>query len=385
MILTSYMFRKLLLSLLSIFIFIEFLAGQPTITYRTFPTSADILHTEIDSQPDLLKIDVFSPGENLFWDWSKLTQGNYITTPILDPSEGQFNIYFPQADYMIRSKEESEVYYSSNLDSIAELGRAFLDPLTRSFMVYGQFTNPYCIRQAPMDYLDNKKEEGILYAGMPIDSMPDSIMNVFSVPPDSLRLVIKKTRTDTADSWGQMKIKDRKHDILRVKSLRYTNIIIEAKYPFLEWVDATSIVIDAVSSQTTVGTTDTAVVYIFYSDDSVEPIASALMDSTTQNPAIVEFKSYTSITDNASMEPQIYLGPNPVSNEIIIFSKNHQNRSVILELFSIDGRLITSHNIRLNCKAPIIIPDLHIGSGIKIYTLKTLRGQILNQGKLTFL
>lgn len=298
--------------------------GQISINNSTFPDAGTVL--KYFSRQNSGGISVGTAGENKVWNYNNLTGGQPIVEKYLTPSNGVFKDSFPDANILItNSAQEDGEQYGRILNSRIEIvGFAGENPILGGDIAIKYSKRPQ-LRRSPMFYETTSYSESSFNLAFSSAVIPDTLLSLFPIKPDSLRITFSSVKSDTIDAWGKLNLLNQSFDVLREKSVLQTTNKLEIKVPFLGWLDVSTLIGNNIPGGGNLPGfgRDTSIIFNYYTNTKKDVLVSI----TTNNRGQIEQVDYADINNtintfdyNLNQNNLVY--PNPV-NDLLIF-KNDQ-------------------------------------------------------------
>lgn len=352
-----------------------FLNAQITITNSFFPVAGDTLFMSFDDAP--AGITVGGPGTNQVWDYSSLHEAFDRFTVIGNASEGSAAAEFPQADLLATYENGGEGYYNVTPAIYEQIGYKGLDPADLGIVVVTHFEPSIIERRAPMNFLDINSFEGNLNLPIAADQLPQDILDMFPIAPDSVRIRVNSTRTDVVDAWGSLTIPAGTYDVLRERRIenRDTRFDILA---FGNWLDVT----DLVPFTDYLGL-DTITTYNYFTNDIKEPLA-ILTVATDGTITQVEYKDDQLVgTHDLTAQPfDIKMFPNPAVDEVKFSLTDIPNGDYSLAVYNIIGGKVWEKPYHLSGNHSFSENFSKLNQGVYMFALKNAAGKVLITKKM---
>ena len=373
--------KENLLLILALFVGIQWLSAQITVTNATFPAAGDTI--KIASDIDPTGIVIGNSGGPYSWDFTSLTPSDRQVTYFQAASNGAFFSRFPNAELVTIGTLQEEVYYDVSATVFANLGLSGVQfAIGFPVMTELHFSPPLPERHAPLDFLDLNLSNSNATISIPSSALPAGILDSLGIPSgllDSIRLRISIQRLDLVDAYGSLAIPGGIYDVLREQRTDYTTTGIDIHNLLLGWVDVTSI-IGGSGGNLGIGT-DTTVTYNFISNTEKEPIASVTVDHITFVPLEVEYKDngVSALEDAITYKPEVIVSPNPVSDQATFNLKNLAPGQYTLHLFDVNGQNVLATEISSGHES---VSLGSLSNGIYLYQLVNEKNLTVTTGKL---
>ena len=359
------------------------LAAQITVTNSTFPEAGDTLRTVVDDSPN---INLQSPGEDLTWNFTSL-DGPVFESIISDANQGAAFDFFSNATILMGQPPVAESYYQTTASVYTSLGYSGQDPIGLGLDVIFKNSPPVVERKSPLNYNDSDTNESSVLVAYAWDDLPTEITGGLGLPitPDSIAVNVETVRSDEVDAWGKVALPVGTFDVLRVKRLDLTDSKVEAKFPFVGWVDITE---QLIPTNPILGL-DTSLIYIYYNDESKEPVAVVSVDPISEEPQNVRYKSVDATTNVIKLyekKPNVYAYPNPAIEDIRFDFINVPKGQYDLKIYNILGVEIWKQQHQVQSTNDTIQLDVsNFRKGTYLYSLIDENGKNLVTRRLIIL
>lgn len=365
---------------LIILCFLSFSVGaQITLTNQYFPQVGDTLLTATDNMP--AGIQIGTPGPDREWNFKSLQSPVIVRTIIRPASEGAAAVDFPNADLVFKLNENAEGYYRLTDNTLELIGLSGTDPINLGIDVQPKLDEPQIERWAPLSFGDvNDSEVNLTYA-LDAEEIPQNLLDILPITPDSIRLRLQLKRHDEVDAWGTMSIPGGTYEVLREKRTLDQDIRLDAKIGILGWQDITDIVLELTDLGADALGESQIVRYHYWSADAKEAIAVVSMSPDQSSITAVEFKAEDILADlvqtTDKLQPSVLAYPNPAmayTNFQFIQLKPGNYRLVIYNLV---GSEVWQQDYRINGPLTEKVSLSKFKKGTYLYALKDERGRTL--------
>lgn len=324
--------RSLLLAL-AVLVLTSPALAQITVTNSSFFKAGDSLKTIVDDNP--AGISVGAIGGNQVWDFSSLEVDGQQRAAVKVASAGNAASNFPTATIVVQSGPQ-EAYYQVTGTAMLLQGAAGegLGPVPINLVP--KFNPPLVERRAPMNYGDFNITESSFLVSFSTALLPDSLLAVFPIKPDSIRINQTTSRADLGDAWGSLTIPGGTYEVLRERRRSQVETTVEVKV-FGAWLDLAAFGFPLPGLGK-----DTIEEYYFFAKDIKEPIAVVEVEPTDINQVLsVQFKDngVLSIHQPLPFSAPLMTGPNPAS-DVIRFDLQPLDRPATLEIYTVWGQLV---------------------------------------------
>jgi Secretion system C-terminal sorting domain len=354
--------------------------GQITLTAATyFPNAGDSLRTVTATAQTTARV-VMTPASatQQTWDYTALR-----STPIINvqkfldaATDTAMQRAFPGVDLVTKQGvgQTQTACYNKTLTRFELMGFKGVALQGLNLALNPAFTPSVPERRAPLIY--NTGNNNLRYAFLlpfAANLLPDSLLNLLPIRPDSLRIDFATIRTDKVDAWGSLKIPGGTYDVLRERRFTIDETRIEMKINALRmWVDITPILFNTPQGNPS---RDTTISYHFWSNTAKEPIAVVTLKPYVDSAAQIQYKyHFVSPVEHAlSNDSKIKLYPNPASSEFYLDLE--ASGTFVLTLSDITGKILLKQNIESAGHQKVQIPVNHLPDGMYWGVLHDATGQ----------
>ncbi len=244
--------------------------GQVVLSGSSIPEVGDTLRQMVDNFP--VGLEPGEAGGDQVWDFSTI-QGLYVMETVFQPAaRGRAARKFPSANSVLKLSSGLENYFQLTDEEVIELGVAGSDPIDIGMQLTGEYYPSLVGKRAHMTYGEEVRQSSSLIFPLRISQLPDTLFADFPFKPDSIRLRVQVDRTDFADAWGILLIKEQIFNVLRVRRSEVTRTRIDVKSGFFPWIDVSDIFgIGELGTQR-------SNTYFFYDEYEKEPIVTLNAD-----------------------------------------------------------------------------------------------------------
>ena len=362
---------RIILFLLSVCC-VSLLHAQITIDPLPIPTSDDTVVRSVSFGN--VDIDLGASGIDQSWDWI-LNDSNTINTVITAHDSDSL---FGNANFKFSTIGALDQYYWIDGTSWDLLGSTGTDPVGFGISVRSRYNVPFSQLMAPMAYEDMSSVNARLVTDIPIDNLPDSILNLLPLVPDSLRVIVSIDRDEEVDASGMLLINDKSWEVLRQKRTDMRVVTIEAKISILPWTDITSTVLALIPLE--FPTRDTVMSYRFHAQGEGLPVAEVFVG---QNDTIdrVEYtrQPITAGTRHVAL-PDLAVFPNPSRGEFTVTFDEGVGAQVLVHIYNPMGRRLHVQTIDVLDRQANV--RLDVGTGIYLLRMTNQRGNVIAKDQL---
>ncbi len=312
--------------ILAFFFISLFIKAQITVNSAILPAVGDVYNYYTDTVSTGIVLG--SAGANKYWDFSSLKSNRSTQDSYKDVTGLAGASSFPTAN-LATSNQASNSFFRVTNKNLELLGT-----FTQNNPFFGGpniFDKPAVILRTPLDYTDQydySVNQTIQVAG---NLIPDSLTMGISV--DSLRIKIKQDVKVEVDAWGVVKLVAKSYDVLRQKRITTNTITVEAKLPFVGWIDATALAGPVFGRLLNAGANTQ---YVYLSNQSKGYIASVSTD-TSGVPTSVSYKAENVATSNISNNNYLSLESNIIDNSLVIINSSENSKNLFIEINNLNG------------------------------------------------
>ena len=295
--------------------------GQITISNNYFPNAGDSLVTANATAQTVRNIAISTATTTTQnWDYSFLR-----ATTATNRTVDRFRALNPITDTAILKEfSTANLVISDSIGQIAVYRRS-----TTRFDLLGffnanlgilpvgirpKFDPPSLERRAPLTFNSTNNNKTGFNAPFSTDIIPDTILALLPIRPDSLRIRFVTNRQDKVDAFGKIRITGSTAlDCLRERRYEITETHIDAKSNnFPIWIDITNLIPTG-----NFKTKDTTLVFQFWSDLYKEPLLTIRANNdSTATSATYKWLPINTPTIETTSNIKAVLYPNPTKNAI---------------------------------------------------------------------
>lgn len=363
--------------------------AQITVTNATFPVAGDTLHFGFDENPVGFN-PATAPGGNQTWDFAGLVTDNTTTVVYQSANMGTNASDYPGAE-LVQPGAAGDSYINITANKMEIMGYAGGDPTGLGVDVLAKFAPAYSERSVPLNFFDINGQTSNLSIPFSTNLLPDSVLALLPIAPDSLRTRTTIQRLEVVDGWGTCQIPGGSYPVLRLKRTEYTTTNIDAHIssPFpLGWQDISAFLGGNNNLSQLIGT-DTTVTYHFLSNTQKEEIAVATMANDLSSVTRFRFKSNPVSAVFAVQNPgnaNIFASPNPAVDKVQFDCRNLPQDDYSIKIFNILGKEVWKQDYYQMGGDQVISVDLEkFTKGIYLYNLSTKNGKVIGTKRLIVL
>ena len=310
---------------------VTFSFGQITISNNYFPNANDSLVTANATIQTVRNITIsvaITTAQN--WDYSFLravtptsrTVNRFRTlNPVTDTAILK---EFPTANLVISDSVGQIAVYRRSATRFDLLGFFNANLGILPIGIRPKFDPPSLERRAPLTFNSTNNNKTGFNVTIPTNIIPDTILALLPIRPDSIRIRFVTNRQDKVDAFGKIRIPGSVAlDCLRERRYEITETHIDAKSNnFPIWIDITNLIPTG-----NFKTKDTTLVFQFWSDLYKEPLLTIRANNdSTATSATYKWLPINSPTIETTTNIKAVLYPNPAKNST---PKNVYNRYTI--------------------------------------------------------
>jgi hypothetical protein len=200
--------------------------AQITVTDTDISGVGDVLYQAYDSNPGAV-INVGIPGLNQTWDFSSLQESSTGSLLFISPLGTAYQNQYPNANLCVNDNS-SFIYYDKTTSGYFMLGKG--DTVFHSPALFYPLPLTYSLNvsDGPILVIDNVITDNYFFPGFLLSSyLPsstvDSLSNGLANKADTALIKITNTTDFLVDASGTMTTPLGTFDVLRLKSIKYTN------------------------------------------------------------------------------------------------------------------------------------------------------------------
>jgi hypothetical protein len=243
------------------------------------------------------------------------------------------------------------------------------------------FNPPIQERRAPLNFFEINTTNGALLVPFAANQLPQAILNLLPIVPDSIRIRLNSSRTDLVDGWGTLAIPGGTYNVLRERRTQYSDTRVEVKIGIFPWTDVTALI-----PLPDVGLgRDTTLTYNFFSNSAKEPIAIVTADHISGQVLRTEYKFngiVSSSNDFLEANQSVTVYPNPTGDRLFLEGKDLPWGEYEFNMFDVAGRSVMRRQVPFQTGAPTEIDVQSIRSGAYFFTITDRGGQIRYTGRV---
>ena len=300
---------------------VTFSFGQITISNNYFPNANDSLVTANATIQTVRNITIsvaITTAQN--WDYSFLravtptsrTVNRFRTlNPVTDTAILK---EFPTATLVISDTTGQIAVYRRSATRFDLLGFFNANLGILPIGIRPKFDPPSLERRAPLTFNSTNNNKTGFNVTIPTNIIPDTILALLPIRPDSMRIRFVTNRQDKVDAFGKIRIPGSVAlDCLRERRYEITETHIDAKSNnFPIWIDITNLIPTG-----NFKTKDTTLVFQFWSDLYKEPLLTIRANNdSTATSATYKWLPINSPTIETTTNIKAVLYPNPAKNAI---------------------------------------------------------------------
>jgi hypothetical protein len=336
--------KTTLYALCFIFISID-MTAQTSLTDAYFPSANDSLQTAF-ALPQYTRSLRLTPASSTAqrWDLSflraALNSTAKTTERFVAATDTGLLRQFPSAKLMQDIGGGQLAAYNKSTTRFDLLGYKNINLGAIQLPLVAKFLQPVLERRAPLAYNTTNRVQSNFVVAIPTDIIPDTLLSLLPIRPDSIRVRFQTDRQDKTDAFGTLLIPGGSYEVLRERRYEVTETKIEAKLNPLPWIDITALILTGQQRPR-----DTTIRYYFWNNLSKEPIAVLTTDATDSivTAQYKYLKINTSVKNAVYTEgsPSLSIFPNPTSSDVFFDVKmSHAKSGFVLKISDNLGRFL---------------------------------------------
>jgi hypothetical protein len=357
--------------------------AQITVTNNAFPSVGQAFQTNIVN--GLQRIDITPAGPNQVWDMADLL-GTPVDFTVAAAASGAAAANFPTATLIIPElggvAGDAYVKVSGNqMETVGLL--ATIDGLISNFPV--KLTPNRIDLVTPMNYQNTSSSAFDLQVALdphiPAGTALDSTITTLEVPGvvtiDSLRITFIATRTTEVDAWGSLTIPVGAFDVLRLRTVDYTNTILEVKVTFFGvpnnlWQNLSdpNNVLNVDPATLPFGGLDTIITYEFWDADEQQAVLKVLTGADGQTATSGQYRRGTTSTKGQVLtNGKAAAYPNPATDNFTLELTNFDAGDYTFKMYNILGKEVKNVPFRYSGDTKMLIQTDNLNAGTYIYRI----------------
>lgn len=295
------------------------ISAQTNLTDAYFPSANDSLQTAVALPQYTRSLRLSATATTAQrWDFSFLRSAANSTAKTteryLSATDTALLRQFPTAKLMRDIGGGQLAAYNKTATRFDLLGYKNINLAAIQLPLVARFLQPVLERRAPLNFNTTNRNQSNFVVAFSSDIIPDTLLSLLPIRPDSIRVRFQTDRQDRTDAFGTLLIPGGSYEVLRERRYEVTDTKIEARINPLPWLDITSLILTGQQRPR-----DTTIRYYFWSNLSKEPIA-VLTTNDVDSITLAEYKYLkinTSVKSASDTEGVSYLSifPNPTTNE----------------------------------------------------------------------
>ena len=358
------------------------ITAQTSLTDAYFPSANDSLQTAValPQYTRSLRLSAASTTAQR-WDFSFLRSAANSTAKTteryLSATDTALLRQFPTAKLMRDIGGGQLAAYNKTTTRFDLLGYKNINLGAVQLPLVAKFLQPVLERRAPLNFNTTNRNQSNFVVAFSSDIIPDTLLSLLPIRPDSIRVRFQTDRQDKTDAFGTLLIPGGSYEVLRERRYEVTDTKIEARINPLPWLDITSLILTGQQRPR-----DTTIRYYFWSNLSKEPIA-VLTTNDVDSITSAEYKYLkinTSVKNATDTEGvfSLFIFPNPTTNEAFFDVKiNHSTASFSLNISDNLGKNIVQKSFKNEKEQRVRVDVSSFSSGIYWAHLMDENGNIL--------
>lgn len=363
------------------------LSAQFTLTADYFPVVGDTLKFTVADSAFAANVDLMvDGGENLDWYLGNAIGAGDFNEPVVAANDPDF----PDATISIITNGVTESFYLASETSFDLVGVKTSFDLLPNFPISTPVTPVRPVRRAPLSFGATFSAVTENSVTLSPDSIPAEVLGEIGTAlnnVDSLRITTVSTRSDEVDAYGTVRLGDNFYPVLREKRTEEVFIRLEVRTLPLNWIDVTgSITILNPQLADLLGQQPTTINYLFWAEDSKEPIVDVTTDAETGTVQRMTYKraqTSTSTGGPGQRQAQVRVFPNPATALATFEIEGLSPGNYTLQLVDMVGRRMATREFSpLGDQTRLNLDVSNLRAGIYLYTLRNERGRTITTKKL---
>lgn len=355
------------------------LSAQITLTTDYFPVAGDTLKYVIADSAFANNVDLITEGGNdLTWDFSAAVGSSDFNEPVDAANDDEYT----DADVSISSFATTS-FYQTTATSFNLIGVRTEVDLFPGLGISTPVIPARPVRRAPLDLnatFTSTTENSVTISP---DSIPAEVLAEIGdalSSVDSVRVTTISTRNDEVDAYGVVRLLNNFYPVLREKRTESVFIRLEVQtlpLPFIDVTGTISILNPAIGQF--VGQQPETVTYLFWNDESKEPIVEATTSALTGSVDRMLYKraQQSTSTEGPGLLPaQIKVYPNPATDLATFEIEGLTRGTYRLQLIDMTGRKVAQREFSpfgTQTRLSLDVSDLR--SGLYLYSLQNEQGR----------
>lgn len=353
------------------FLLISFsISAQISITKEDLPYVGATLKSYNKIDPS---VDITGQGGPLTWDFSNLGTENYSEVKLELPSEGTINV--SDADFVIKPNDFIEQYYKKSGNLIEEIYLKTLDPVFNAFEITNSYAQNPVYRKGSIEYQQSYASESEFQAPLAWDDLPDTLTSGIGLQVDSVRFNTTWNRMDDITAYGEVILPEATWPVLKEESQVIRTVTIDMFF-LGTWIEAPSSLLEAfLGDFGELLEPDTTYAVNFYSNESIEILATFQMDEENGDPTVAQYKAGADKTtdlfnEKFNAQPNVSSYPNPSFGNVSFEFKNCAPGTYKIHIHNILGEKIWSSPYKLKTNNKSFQVDLsQLSKGTYLYSV----------------
>ena len=363
--------------ILSVLLMAGAVAAQVSIEEVAYPEPGDTVTRYVDLSP--VGVEITEPGPDQLWQWDlsmELPQVSYFDTN--DRAD-----IFPFASIRLVNTALDD-YYNIVEGGWLLMGSEGADPIGAGFNVETFYSPVFREEYAPIAYQDSMQQIFDVYSGIPLAALPDTLLEMLPILPDSMRARVAMNVTDKVDAWGSLEINGTSVDVLRQYREMQLAVAIEAKISILPWQDVTDLILSFIPELPFgIQLKDTLTSYRFLAPFYGQPVAEVFLEADTADRVEFQLEILSGLGQPLPQLADFNVYPNPASDQLTLDLRDFEldvNRVIIYDM---TGRPVMQSAVQIGDLKRVSLDDF--ADGLYVATLWSGKGQLTGMTKFTVL
>jgi len=375
------------LSLLLLFAIGGSLSAQIQLTSAYFPVAGDTLKSNTADSLSTASVEVGPAGADQAWNFGFPTVRDEGAEPVT-AVEG--DSIFPTANLKVQTTANTESFYAVSETEFNLVGLNTSLSVLPDFVFTAPVLPVRPVRRAPLNYLDEFTSVTSNSFTVSPDSIPEEAFELIGESlndVDSLRITTTSSRDDVVDAWGTARLGDNFYRVLREKRTENVFVKLEVKAGLLPFIDVTA-TITLVSEDLAefIGQQPVTVTYLYWSPESIEPIAEIATGAASGRPFNFNFKRIETATSTERpgiSQATLKAFPNPATDLVTFDISGLDRGRYTLSLKNTLGQTLKNRDFTpLSGQTRLQLDVSTYPSGLYLYSLRNERGRVMATRKL---
>lgn len=355
------------------------LSAQITLTTDYFPVAGDTLRFVVADSTFANNVDLMPEGGNdLAWDFSGAVGSSNLNEPVDAANDAEY----PDADVSITSFATTS-FYRSTATSFDLVGVRTEFDLFPGLVLSTPVIPVRPIRRAPLNLGDTFTSTTENSVTISPDSIPAEVLAELGsviASVDSIRITTISVRSDEVDAFGTVRLLGNFYPVLREKRTEAITIRLAVQTLPLDFTDVTgTITLFNPDIGALLGEQPITETYLFWNDESKEPIVEATTDMETGTVTRMLYKraQQSTSTEGPGLLPaQVKVYPNPATDLATFEIEGLASGTYTLQLIDMVGRKVAQREFSpFGTQTRLSLDVSELRSGLYLYSLRNEQGR----------